>query len=108
MASCFSGDRTHIYTACMKIYISHTRNARVATKAATKRPAMDRTGPELAALPPLPVGGGGGGGVDTPGGVNVAGGGGVAVGAGVGVATAALTVTESFMPPVQCPGKLQM
>jgi len=79
---------------------SQTRNAREATKAAMRRPAMDRTGPELA---PLPLGGGGGLGVVGGEGV-VDGDGGVAVG---GLA-AAPTVTETFMPSVQCPGTLQM
>jgi hypothetical protein len=61
---------------------------------------MDRTGPELPAL-------GGGGGLVPVGGEGVVDGGeGVVVGGEAGAAAA--TVTETFMPAVQCPGKLQM
>jgi hypothetical protein len=64
---------------------------------------MDRIGPELAALGEGVAGGGGGGVVPTGAGDVV----GAVVGAEVG-AVAATTLTETFMPPVQCPGKLQM
>jgi hypothetical protein len=66
-------------------------------------------GPEEAAFEPGGVvEAGGGGGVITVGGEAgvVAGGG--ALGAGAGAAVAATTGTATFMPPVQCPGKLQM